>query len=75
VSAPVVPAVSASVPSNVRQIGQAHGLAALVRELAALGLSETDIRAEVLRQLPDTKADTLGKTLRRVRGPKHARTA
>lgn len=61
--------------TNVAQIGQAHGLAALVRELDALGMSDADIRAEVLRQLPDTKPDTLGKTLRRVRGPRHARTA
>lgn len=86
VSAPVVPAasaprttvsvpVSAGGPSNVRQIGQATGLADLVRQLDAQGLSDADIRAEVLRLLPDTKSDTLGKTIRRVRGPRHARTA
>lgn len=85
-SAPAVPAASAprttvSVPvsepgqTNVSQIGQAHGLAALVRALDAQGMSASEIRDEVMRQLPDTKPDTLGKTLRRVRGAQHARTA
>ena len=62
---------------NVASIGQAHGLAALVRHLDAIGMSEADIRARVMQELPDTKPDTLGKTIRRVRGTagRHARQA
>lgn len=73
VSAPADNTADTGGQSNVSQIGQAHGLAALVRALHTDGLSEADIRTEVLRQFPDTKTDTLGKTIRRELGPRHAR--